>query len=160
MRQEKEIADRLSEIERRIDADPELVTDDMREKIKARAREHVRKKAAEKLEDRIFAEEVRRAEVEYAEPDEALMEITIDLPDFAYMIAIDGVGYYHGCTYDVPTRKYRSMIDQMARSWEHNREIHGDRRKGDVTMRPMNRRISGLTGAVTTTDSMRASARH
>jgi hypothetical protein len=141
MRRKKEVADRLAEVESRIDSD-ELITVSEREDIKERARAHVRKKAIERETDLLFNKEVRLAETEFAAPDEQLEEIVIDLPDFAYMITIDGVGYYHGCTYDVPRRKYLSMVDQMARTWEHEREIHGRRRKGDVVRDPFGKGVN------------------
>jgi hypothetical protein len=135
------VSDRLAEIDKRIDSD-ELLNDEQRAAIKARAREHVRKKQVERETDRLFALEVKRAEIEMAEGDDEIVEIVIDLPRYAHRMTIDGMEYYHGLTYEVPQRKYRSMLDTMARSWEHNREIHGDRRQADVNRDPDNRGVN------------------
>jgi hypothetical protein len=154
MAQRAGISDRFAEIEKRVDND-EMLTAEQREEIKERAYAHVRKKQIEKLTDQIFNEQVRLAETDLAMPDERIEEITIELPEFAYMISIDNVAYYHGCTYDVPRRKYLSMIDQMARTWEHDREIHGQRRKGDVARDPFHR---GVNIVNTTRNSLRQSS--
>lgn len=155
--------EKLAEIDTRVDADLQL-TAEQREEVKERARKHVRKKAQERLTDELFAKEVRLAEIEFAHPEDELIEVTIDLPDFAYMIALDNVGYYHGLTYDVPKRKYHTIIDQMARSWEHDREIHARRRKGDIARDPFGRGINAqrntefsIRTGVTTTRSLRDS---
>jgi hypothetical protein len=155
------ISDRFAEIEKRVDSD-EMLTEEQRVEIKERARAHVRKKQIERMTDLLFNEEVRLAETDMAMPDERLEEITIDLPEYAYMIAIDNVGYYHGCTYDVPRRKYLSLIDQMARTWEHDREVHGRRRKGDMVRDPFHRGVNAYSKSdvVTTRDSLRQSLRN
>jgi hypothetical protein len=166
MSPKKTAARRLADIEARIDAD-EGLTDAQRAEIKERARQHVKTKQIERLTDELFAKEVRIAEVEYADEGEELVEVTIDLPEFAYNIVMDGVAYFHSCTYDVSRKKYLSMIDQMARSWEHNREIHGQRRKGDIARDPFNRganfaretTIRPGGGNVTTRESLRQSLR-
>lgn len=166
MNRRAQVADRFAEIAKRVDSD-QMLTAEQREEIKERARAHVKKKQVERLTDQLFNEAVRVAEVEMALPDEELCEVTIDLPEYAYMIAMDNVGYYHGCTYEVPRRKYLSLVDQMGRSWEHDREIHGRRRKGDMVRDPFNRGMnvarnttfSLQTGAVTTRDTLRQSLR-
>jgi hypothetical protein len=163
-RRKKDIADKLAEIEARVDGDVGL-NDEQRAEVKERARKHVLKKRTERLTDELFAREVRQAEAEFTHPDDELVEVTIDLPEYAYMIAMDNVGYYHGITYDVPKTKYHSLIDQMARAWEHDREIHAKRRKGDIARDPFARgmnvqretQFSMSTGAVTTRNSLRNS---
>jgi hypothetical protein len=171
-RAKKDIADKLAdidtkitEIETRVDGDVSLSAE-QREEVKERARKHVRKKAQERLTDELFAKEVRLAEIEFTHPDDELLEVTIDLPEFAYSIVMDNVSYFHGLTYDVPKRKYHSIIDQMARSWEHDREIHARRRKGDIARDPFGRGVNALTersigasGQVTTRASLRDSLR-
>ena len=147
----KGVSDRLAEIEQRIDASDELLSAEQREAIKERAREHVRTKQIERETDRLFKQQVRLFEIEMAEGDDELVEITIDLPRYAFMLTIDGTGYYHGCTYDVPLRKYRSLIDNAARAWEHDREVHGDRRQADVMRDPEGR---GVNNSRTTQMSM------
>ena len=162
----RKTADKLSELEARVDADGDLNAE-QRDAIKERARKHVQKKRTERLTDELFAKEVRLAEVEFSHPDDEIMEIVIDLPEFTYMLTIDNVGYYHGLAYDVPRRKYMSMVDLMARAWEQDREIHGRRRKGDVARDPLMRGINQArntnfsmnTGRVTSVDSMRQSLR-
>lgn len=165
MSPKKTAARRLADIEARIDAD-EGLTEAQRAEIKERARQHVQTKHIERLTDELFAKEVRVAEAEYADQGDEIVEINVDLPEFAYSMVIDGVAYFHGCSYDVPRKKYHSMIDQMARSWEHDREVHGARRKGDVVRDPFNRGANfarettlGAAGNVTTRDSLRQSLR-
>ena len=162
----RKTAEKLAELERRIDGD-DLLDAGQREEIKTRAREHVRKERVKKATDELFKQQVRLVETEFAEEDQEILEITIDLPSFAWMIAFDNVGYYHGCTYDVPRNKYLSLLDQMARSWEHDREIHEKRRGADVTRDPLGRgvnilhdtQMSGRSGAVNSSQGLRASLR-
>lgn len=164
-RRKTEIAEKLAEIERRIDSD-DLLDAEQREEIKARAKEHVRKERIKVLTDQLFKEHVRLVETEQAEADQEILEITIDLPSFAFSIVLDNIAYFHGCTYDVPRGKYLSLLDQMARSYEHDREIHEQRRGADVARDPGARGVnllreqymSGQTG-VTSTRSLRESMR-
>jgi hypothetical protein len=146
----------LEEIERRI-ASSDLLSDEDKEAARERAREHVAKARKEKALDAYFDAAVREEEREY-EPADELVDFTVDLPDYTYMIAIDNVRYYHGCTYEIPKRKSDSMADIQARAWEHDREIQGRRRQGDMTRQPQHLSISpsNPNGRVTTTGNIRA----
>jgi hypothetical protein len=146
----------LEEIERRIDNSPSLLTDEDKQEARDRAREHVSKARKTSELDAYFKAQVREEERSY-EPKDQLEDFTVDLPEYAPMIVINNIGYYHGCTYEVPHHMRISLMDIQARAWEHENEIHGRRRKGDVARDPFNRginmqrdvRFSMSTGAVT-----------
>jgi hypothetical protein len=124
------------EIEARIDAD-KLLTPAQKDELRKQARDHVRdkivKKAMEEFKAAAIAEE-ERALV----PDEKTEYVSIDLPDHAAFIRLDNVVFFHGLTYEVSYLVARTMADVMARAWEHQHEIDGHRRRGDITRRPHN----------------------
>lgn len=131
----KRIADALSEIERRVDASDELTADD-RATIKARAREEVKKRRRDAAERRALDDAIREEERAY-DPSQQFEDVTIDLAQYAPCVTIDGVMFFHGLTYSVPYGVARSIADITARTWEHQNEIDGRRRRGDLNRRPM-----------------------
>lgn len=145
----------LEEIERRINTTPTLLTEEDREAARERARKHVADARKTSELDAYFKAQVREEERSY-EPKDQLEDFTVDLPEYTAMIVLNNVGYYHGCTYEVPHHQCVSMMDIQARAWEHENEIHGRRRRGDITRDPFNRgvneqshvRFSMATGAV------------
>lgn len=139
----------LLELESRIDADPILSAEERREALD-RAKEHVRQQRKNKAIDELFTRGVKEFEREY-EPDQKLVDITIDLPQFAPFIRLDNVIYFHGCVYEVPAGKAASMLDQMARSWEHQSEIDGRKRKGDTLLTPRNSYVGNINANRPTT---------
>lgn len=144
----------LEEIERRINNSSELITDKDREEARERAREHVRKAKREKAIDAYFAAAVKEEEREY-DPTEQMEDFTIDLPEYTPMIKINNMGYYHGCTYEVPYSVARTMADIQGRAWDHEREWKdGRHRTSDVSRRPQFLRISPH-GVVTSTGNMK-----
>jgi hypothetical protein len=58
-------------------------------------------------------------------PDEEECDITIDLPEFAADIKIDGTVYFHGYIYTVGYNLFQSLSEIMARAWNHQNEIDG-----------------------------------
>jgi hypothetical protein len=143
----RSVASALTEIDKRVDADG-LLSDEDKEQIKAKAREHVAKKRKDKAEAELLAKEIRREEISY-NPLEQFEDVIINLPPFvasqkfqASFISLDGKQYFHNQSYSVPYSVARVLEDIMARNWEHEREIHGERRKSDINRRPMNSRIS------------------
>jgi hypothetical protein len=134
----KDLNGALEEIDARLLASS--LTEAEKEEARTRARDHVRSKRKEKAIDEAFKRAVTEEEREY-EPNDQLVEIVIDLPRYAAFVRLDHVVYYHGFPYDVPSVKAASILDLMARAWEHQSEIEGKRRKGDDALRPQNFRI-------------------
>ena len=137
---DRTVASALSEIDRRVDA--AHLSDEDRAAIKAKAREHVAKKRKDKAEAELLAKEIREEEIAY-NPAEQIEDVQINIPPFVAAeklhgacISLDGRLFFHGLVYPVPYGVARVLEDVMARSWEHEREIHGDRRKADVNRRP------------------------
>lgn len=129
MVKKRTLASALAEIDTRLDGDV-LLDAEAREAIKKKAREHVfnkRRAEAEKIAlDAAIAEEERSFQL--AEDFEI---VTVNLAPYAAMVMLDGTMYFHGVDYDVPYSVARSIEDVMARTWEHQNEIQGQRRKGD-----------------------------
>lgn len=156
MTRKKSVAAVLEEIERRID-NSELLSEEEKEAAREKAREHVLNARKEKATEAYFKAAVREEErsFEYAEQLEDFM---VDLPEYAPMLKINNVGYYHGCVYEVPYSVARSMADMQARAWEHEREWRdGKHRISDATRRPQHLNLSPTNphGRVTTSANMR-----
>jgi hypothetical protein len=122
----------------------DLLNAEDHEQIRAKAREHVKKKRRDAAEAKQLAKYIRDEEVAH-NPLEQSEDVRIDLAPFvaseklkAACITIDGTIYIHGQTYTVPYSVARTLEDIMARGWEHENEIHGFRRKNDVNRRPVN----------------------
>ena len=138
----RRIADALAEIDARLDQN-QLLSAEAREEIKKKAREHVAQKRRDKAEADYLAEAIRLEEVSY-NPLEQLEDVTVNLAPYvasqrlqAACMLLDGTQYFHGLTYSVTYSVARTMEDIMARSWEHEREIHGERRKADINRQPV-----------------------
>jgi hypothetical protein len=156
MQRKKSVAAVLEEIERRID-NSDLLSEEEKEAAREKAREHVLKARKEKATEAYFKAAVKEEERGF-EPTEQLEDFVVDLPEYAPMIKINNVGFYHGCVYEVPYSVARSMADMQARAWEHEREWkEGKHRVSDATRRPQNKIISPSNphGAVSTTGNMR-----
>ena len=151
----------LREIEKRIES-ADILSNEEKAEARARAREHVLKTRKEKAIDEYFQASVKAEETAIS-PSERLVDFTVDLPEFTYLIKIDGRDYYHGCHYRVPARQSDSMRDIQARAWEHDWEINGRRRRNDMVRDPFGRgmnqqrmtQMSMSTGQVTNTDTLR-----
>jgi hypothetical protein len=158
----RNVAGALGEIDKRLDA--AVLDEETRAQIKAKAREHVDKKRRDEAEAKLLALEIRKAEIE-DRPTEQDEDVLIDIPPFVAAeklggacITLDGKMFFHGVTYTVGYSVARVIEDVMARSWEHEREINGKRRKADVNRRPLNRAIrpgdEGMPSAVNTRQSV------
>lgn len=130
----RSVASALSEIDKRLDAD-DLLDAETRDQIKQKAREHVAKKRRDEAEAKLLAQEIRREEIAY-NPLEQYEDVEIDLAPYAPFISLDGVMYFHGMTYNVAYSVARTIDDISARTWEHDNEIHGRRRRADITRKP------------------------
>ena len=150
----------LKEIEKRIEA-ADILSAEEKQEARARAREHVLKKRKDKAIDQYFEAAVKAEETALS-PTDRLTDFVVDLPEFTYLIKIDGRDYYHGCSYRVPVRQADSMRDIAARAWEHDWEINGRRRRNDMIRDPLGRgvnqqrmtQMSMSTGAVTRSDNL------
>lgn len=138
MAKKRTLAAALAEIDQRVDAD-ELLDAAARATIKEKAREHVLKKRRAEVEklalDAAIAEEERKYGVQ-----EDYETVTVNLAPYCAMVTLDGTMYFHGIDYEVPYSVARTIEDVMARTWEHQNEIQGQRRKGDVAWEATRRR--------------------
>jgi hypothetical protein len=130
----RSVASALFEIDRRLDADDFLSADD-RAQIKEKAREHVRKKRRDAAEAALLAREIRNEEIAL-NPLEQYENVEIDIAPYAPFISLDGTMYFHGISYNVPYSVARTIDDISARTWEHQNEISGRRRRADIMRRP------------------------
>ena len=142
----RKVADALSEIERRIDTDP-VLSDADKETIRAKAREEVAKRKRDAAEAK-FLKEAIKDEERRGEPQLQYEDVYIDIAPFVAAeklggscITLDGTMFFHGLTYSVSYAQARSLDDIMARGWEHEREIHGTRRRADFSRRQINQTI-------------------
>lgn len=153
-RKKKEV---LEEIERRIDAN-NLLSDEDKEQTRKRAREHVLEARKKKATDEYFTAAVREEEREF-EPTEVIEDFHVELPEYTPFIKINNVAYFHNLVYEVPYSLARAMADIQWAAWQHQNEIDGKSRHGDLTRRPRNLAISPSNpNGVTTTQSIRARA--
>ncbi len=146
----------FEEIEKRV-ADAHLLTPEQKAETIAKAKTHVEEQRRNKAIDALFAQAVKAEENAY-DPDEEIIEFTVDLADYTPCITINGaMSYYHGCTYKVPKKLYVSLIDLQWQTHCHQREIDGHRRQGDLQRRPQytNLSPSAPQGRVTNTGNMR-----
>lgn len=140
MSRKKGLAAALAEINERIDADDILSAED-KAQIKDKAREHVAKSRKASAEEKYLKQAIRDEERRF-NPAEQFEFVQIDLAAYVPFISLDGVLYFHGLMYELPYTVARTIADISARTWEHQNEINGHRRKGDINRRPMERRIS------------------
>jgi hypothetical protein len=134
------VSDALEEIDRRIDANS-LLTEEEKAAAHEKAREHVTLQRKQKALDAYLAKAIEDEEKSYI-LEEQMEDILIDLPKFAHFINIDNVGYYHGLTYTVRFSQARSMHEIMGTAWAHQREIEGEKRRGDNVRMPRDLKIS------------------
>jgi hypothetical protein len=150
----------LEDIEKRI-VGSELLGPQEKAEILKQAREQVeetRKKGAVEAFLKAAIKEEERA----FEPTEVYEDFTVDLAPYAPYIQLNGMRYFHGLTYEVKYSQARCMADIQQATWQHDREIHGQRRRGDMARDPFgkginaqrNTQFSMNTGAVTTRDSL------
>ncbi len=127
-----------------------LLSNDEQTEIRAKAKAKVlaeRKLASEDaLMEEALAEERRGVGLE-----ESLHEITLDLPEYADRLNIDGTIYFHGRSYTVPMGLFNVMREQVQRMWGHQDEIDGKR----SDPRKPKGRVMNRHGVVNTTGSLR-----
>lgn len=130
MAKKRTLAAALAEIDQRLDAN-ELLTEADREAIRVKAREYVHKKRKDELEKIALEAAIADEERAYKVVEDYEF-VTVNLAPYAAMVMLDGEMYFHGVDYEVRYSVARTLEDVMARTWEHQNEIQGQRRKGDV----------------------------
>lgn len=123
------------------------LTDEEKAEIKERAIAQVQKERKAREEESymvVALDEARRSLI----PEEALVDVFVDLPGHAVRILIDGVEYIHGYTYEVGIQKAATMVDIMQRAWDHEDEVGGANR--NFYRRPMNQRLDRRHSNITT----------
>lgn len=132
-------------------ADPNVITDEDKAILRAKAKEKVAKElrqAALKIAMEEIEEEERIAaglapKIGEAPPaEDELQHIVISLPLFCTDgINLDGRKYLHGHTYRVSPAVFASLIDQQQMSWQHEDQtkgqsmLLGERRARDTHLR-------------------------
>lgn len=105
--------------------------------LKAAAEKQVakeRKDAASKALLEKFVAEARRATA--TDPDEEMVDIFIDLPEFSDRLIIDGRIYLYGHTYTVNRAQYNGIKEMLHRAYDHQDELDG-KSKYEPTSRRM-----------------------
>lgn len=110
-------------------ADFSLLDDETKAKLRAKAQERIAEQLREEAEDAFLEQAMREERRKHSAYVHELpmddVEITIDLPEFAPSIRLNSRDYFSNFSYTVPRHVYNSMIDIMARAWEHQSEIEG-----------------------------------
>jgi hypothetical protein len=80
--------------------------------------------------------------------EDAVRNITIDLPEWIPAIFINGQkAYYHGFTYPVATHIYRTLQDQMQSAWRTHEQTEG-KSLSQMLRRPRQTVMNGATGVI------------
>jgi len=116
-------------------------------------------RARKKLDDQLRAAEMARIEEEetfrllreegkrtgIADKDE-IVNITIDLPEFAPNLLINMEPYWHGYTYSVPRHVADSLREMMQRLWGHQQEVIEGKSREQQLRSPHPVALSATTG--------------
>lgn len=94
--------------------------------------------------------EAKRAEFRRGKvPEDAIVNVTIDVPSYIGFIMLDGTQFFHGYTYPVPLKTCKVLFEQMQRAWHHQDEIDG-RGRVNAYRRPQDMRLGpGHAGSAT-----------
>ncbi len=133
-----------------------LLTVDERKALKAEAAKTVLEEMTQSARDEYFKAAIAEARRGHT-PADQIIPVTIDIAPFVPYIAIDGVQYFHGYSYQVPRSRALVLYEQMQRSWLHQDEIDGRsrfnpyRRTQNTVIGPRNigQSTSGANGTVT-----------
>ena len=110
----------------------------LRNEAKAKVGEDAKKAARKAALEAMIREENSRID-----PNEELVEYTIDLPGYASEIRVDGVQYIQGETYKFTRRQLASMQEIVQNSWKHEKAVGGA--NANEYRRPRNVAISPNT---------------
>jgi len=146
----------MGQIELRI-ANSDLLSDEEKEQTRVRAKAHVDELRKKNALDAYFNAMVSQENARW-DPNEELLDITIELGEYSPCITINGMNsYYHGVTYTVPRSLHAVLMDISWQTQQHQREIDGKKRRGDLLRKAANLRISPSdpNGRVSSTGNMR-----
>ena len=135
-----------------------LLTEAEHEAIKREARERVKAAMKEAEKARLLEEAmagIRRLEGNRTgvEDQDELVSVIIDVASYAAIsnsatgISLNGVQYQHGRTYQVPRHVRTTLLDMMARTYEHQATIEGKARH-EVFRQSNARALSAATGEI------------
>jgi len=114
-------------------ADEGILSDEtkaqLREKAKERVLELRRQEAEDKFLEAAEYEERVKQGVAGGQIKTDLVKVYIDLPEYATSLNIDRQVFFQGAHYTVQHHVYDSLVDNMARAWEHQSEIEGKPRR-------------------------------
>lgn len=133
--------------------DPTLLSDEVKDRLRAAAAERVHKEKVQAAEDD-FLERVINEERRKGIPNEEMKYITLDMAGHSDRIMLDGVVYFHGQTYAVPKSTFDTMAEVVSRGWQHEDEVGGANR--DVYRRPRNLTLRKGMEGVTSSNLLRS----
>ena len=125
--------------ERRVPVKLELLSPEEIAAIKKEARASLLEEMKQDARDEYFSKELKKLRREQI-PAEQIVSVSLDLAPFLPHVALDGLMFFHGYTYDVPRSQAIVLYEQMQRSWMHQDEIEG-RSRFNSYRRPQQLRI-------------------
>lgn len=120
------------------EVDMSLLTEEARQRILDDVQKDVQEEAIAAAEE-AFREEALTKARRRKGLDEEMVQVRIDLPEYADRLTIDGRIYMHNGTYTLPKSAADGVAEMQSRAWGHQREIEG---KPRFNPRPNNARIS------------------
>ena len=132
-----------------------MLTDQEKEALFEQARQSVLEEMKQDARDAYFEQALQKVRRGHT-PKDQIIAVFVDIAPFLPYIAIDGVQYFHGYTYDVERSRGLVLYEQMQRSWQHQDEIDGRsrfnpyRRMQDVKIGPrhIGQATQGANGVV------------
>lgn len=121
------------------------------DKIKTKQRGAARKEALQKATIEL-ERQAREADMQGAAKGD-LVDVHIDLAQYAPNIRLDGRAFEHGRMYRVTRKVAAVLAEQMQRSWQHQDSLSGANE--NAYRRPRNATMSMRTGATTGTHGLR-----
>lgn len=101
-----------------------LLSADDKKALREEAAKTVLEELTQEARDEYFKRAIAEVRREHT-PRDQIIPVTIDIAPFVPYIAIDGVQYFHGYSYQVPRSRAAVLYEQMQRSWLHQDEIDG-----------------------------------
>lgn len=146
---------------RKIPTDFALLSEEDKAALRGEAQKSVLAEMEQEARDEFFRQavaEARRAKT----PASQIIKVFLDIAPYLPYIAIDGIQYFHGYTYDVERTRALVLYEQMQRSWLHQDEIDGRsrfdpyRRQQNVVIGPRNagQATMGANGTVAMPEDM------
>lgn len=101
--------------------------DRIRKEAELKAKKTLEREATDKLTRQMTAEaeaDMRR-KAGVNKKNEVLVDVLIDLPEFADRITLDGKEFFHGSIVKVTEGVARTLNEQMQVSWRHQNQVDG-----------------------------------